>query len=497
MLLYMKLKYLARNRVGTFIYRRYVPPHLVNAVGVAILSKTLDTRDPEIAAKRHERAHAWAEAMLARAKRAAASASHGDIEYAANQFLRRELDLIEAGAPPLDPKGSPLPLDFGNPAWRAAKVEDAMRQTGIAVRQGTKRWQELKKALEDALDESIIAESIRSGGLPLPPDIVERAGQGPTVAFAIEKWIEKREQRIGLKGAREARHSASLFGNQRLLSEIRKADAVKFRDDMIEAGRALDTVKKYIMYLRGAFDDYCQPLDPAPRNPFAGLKYIKVARPREVRREFSAEILESLFQQKIFTAPKNTVNGQVSFWATLIALFTGARQAEIIQLNRDDITTVKKISVIEFHGGRGEETKSIKNEESIRRVPVPQALIDIGFLKYVEGQKGRLFRIEADSHGNPAGLFSKRINRIIRKVETDPTVNFHSLRHTFIQWAAESEMRDDYLKAIVGHEDGSTTNTSYNKRKGISQAALKREMDKIVFPVDIKLLKGAAVKLQP
>lgn len=184
------------------------------------------------------------------------------------------------------------------------------------------------------------------------------------------------------------------------------------------------------MYLRGAFDDYCDPLDPAPRNPFSGLKYIEIEKPRESRRAFDAEPLEALFQQKIFIAPKNNVNGQASFWATLIALYTGARQSEIIQLNDADITTIKKISVIVFHGGRGEESKNIKNMDSIRRVPVPQALIDIGFLKYVKGQKGRLFKIEGDSHDNPAGLFSKRINRVIRKVETDPAVNFHSLRHT-------------------------------------------------------------------
>lgn len=34
-------------------------------------------------------------------------------------------------------------------------------------------------------------------------------------------------------------------------------------------------------------------------------------------------------------------------------------------------------------------------------------------------------------------------------------------------------------------------------RQGLSQEALKREMDKIAFPVDIKLLKSAAVKLLP
>ncbi|MCW0232904.1 MAG: site-specific integrase [Ferrovibrio sp.] len=488
----MSLKHLTVNSAGTFRYRRVVPPELHNAAGAKVLTRNLKTTDPAEAARRWPQAHAWAEGVLLKARRTAASATDGDIDHAARQYLRRELNQIEATAPALDPEGTALPIDFGNPAWRSARIEEAIQQTGMAVREGTDRWETLRRAMEDALDDSIIADAVRRGGLPLPPDIVEKAGQGPSVSVAITKWIGRREARIGLKGASEARRAATLFGKQKLISEIKKADAVKFRDELIEDGKSVATVKKYVMYLKGAFDDFSEPLDPAPRNPFAGLKYIEIGKPREARRAFSFESLEALFKLKHFTNPKNDANGQASFWVTLLALFTGARQSEIIQLNKADITTAKKIAVIDFHGGRGDESKNIKNTDSIRRVPVPEALIEIGFMKYVEGQKGRLFKIKSDSHENPAGLFSKRINRVIRKVERDAAVDFHSLRHTFIQWATEAELRPDYIKAIVGHEDESTTNRSYGMRLGTSPAALKRGMDKIVFPVDVKQLAFTA-----
>ena len=88
-----------------------------------------------------------------------------------------------------------------------------------------------------------------------------------------------------------------------------------------------------------------------------------------------------------------TVRKPHEFWLPLIALFTGARLNEICQLHLEDIQQFHGIWVFDINN---KGVKRLKTSSAVRRVPISQTLIEIGFLDYVEDVKA----LEGAQHKN-------------------------------------------------------------------------------------------------
>lgn len=109
-----------------------------------------------------------------------------------------------------------------------------------------------------------------------------------------------------------------------------------------------------------------------------------------------------IFGSPVFTEGQRPTGGQgeAAFWLPLLALFTGARLAELAGLQASNVahnkiigaTTVAIIS-------DAKAGKQLKTKQSERAVPVHPQLIDFGFLNYVTAR--------AKAHGEKAWLFPK------------------------------------------------------------------------------------------
>jgi len=490
------MPYLTKNRFGVYHYRRPVPPALQPVLGRRELKCTLGTTGSREAKAAWPRAHAWAEKVLADARRLAAGGGAAIMRQAVADAAQARpafsLADHQAGT-------APLPADIvqmGNPGWRAAQIERMAQAAGISPDSGV--WEAFEAEAHATLDRAAWAEAYAVSGLAQPAEIarIVEAAKAVTIGTIAEAWIDRRAARIGKKGAAEARRAAKLFGADRDARRLEKRDAVLFRDQVVGQGRSLGSAKKYIGFLRGFFADFAETQSPEPPNPFAGLKFVEIAAAEVIRKAFTDEQIEAFFELPIFQAPERSEQGRAMFWVPLIALTTGARQNEIIQLEAGDIGNTDGVGFLDINPGAGPNRKRVKNRGSIRRVPIPAILVDIGFLRFAGSRQGRLFDIEADVHQNTAGLFSKWIAREIDRVDRDPALTFHSFRHGFIQRATAAGLRPDYLKALVGHRDGSVTEQSYNARAGLPMQVLKAEIDRLNFPLDVKALKKTASRLR-
>lgn len=166
--------------------------------------------------------------------------------------------------------------------------------------------------------------------------------------------------------------------------------------------------------------------------------------------------------QSIFNLPPEIENTMWRFWIPRLALFTGARKNEILQLKPSDIfTNDSGIACISINKKDG---KSVKSSAGVRIVPLHSTLIENNFLKYVsyakKQNKGTLWPDFLGTNldravGNYWCLLKKK------GVPTEPTDNegcrkvFHSLRRVFINKLYYTENSDlGTLQAIVGHEPG-------------------------------------------
>lgn len=232
-------------------------------------------------------------------------------------------------------------------------------------------------------------------------------------------------------------------------------------------GRSVD---KYTTAVNGLFrwaknSGYFPEALPLPtaRQTIMTKKAIKArSKARTANRNFRDEELAIAFNAQTFMA-KNRLPHH--FWPPLLALFTGARRAEVSQLLVRDIRQADGIWVIDITDD--DVSKNVKTDAGIRTIPIHPTLIEIGFLDYVEKVKSAktgkaLFpKVEANKHGEKGNAIGNAWRRYLiacglrskEQAEDDPdTLTFHSLRHTAVTLLRNKGVAYDLRCQMVGHE---------------------------------------------
>lgn len=176
---------------------------------------------------------------------------------------------------------------------------------------------------------------------------------------------------------------------------------------------------------------------------------------------FSDADLSTLFHSLIYT--KSTTCKPSMYWTPLIALFTGARMSEILQLEAGDIRKESEIWIIDFNESNDIEEKWLKTKGSSRKVPIHKTLIKLGFIEFSKTKKGKLLNEERDKHGK-FDKFQKSFSYYRKKHKVNSNneremKDFHSFRHTvrtrLSEICAEStrtKIDSGIIDAILGHE---------------------------------------------
>jgi integrase len=122
--------------------------------------------------------------------------------------------------------------------------------------------------------------------------------------------------------------------------------------------------------------------------PGAGIKVAGVGKtnPAEQRNPYSKDQLTAIFRSPLYTGhsadarhkPGPEVMQDGKFWVPLIALYSGMRTGEIVQLLAADLKQDQHAWLFDVSKGEG---KSLKTESSKRRVPIDPKLISLGLLK--------------------------------------------------------------------------------------------------------------------
>jgi len=185
----------------------------------------------------------------------------------------------------------------------------------------------------------------------------------------------------------------------------------------------------------------------------------------------------------------------MNFWMPLLGLFTGAREAELATLRLSDIIRHNDILCFDFN--EDHDSKSLKTVASKRCVPIAQAILNAGFLGYIEQRKSEtteknppLFALP-DYRDGVARAVSKWFNDNFKKkcdltTPAQAKVCFHSFRHTMINKLSSTKIGDSIvadriIKEIVGHEKGDVTGDVYGHNH--DYALLKQVIDSLDFGI--------------
>jgi integrase len=183
---------------------------------------------------------------------------------------------------------------------------------------------------------------------------------------------------------------------------------------------------------------------------------------------YSDNELVRIFNAPLYTGCKDDRNGYKTpgpkiirrsrYWGPLIALFTGARLGEVLQLERADVSEIDGIPYIQITDEvlEGNEDKRLKTVNAVRDVPMHPELIRIGFLDWVQNRaSGRLFPEATPGAAEKASdKYSKSYRTFLKSlgIWVPRRKVFHSFRGNFTDALIVSVPDGRMREAIMGWE---------------------------------------------
>ncbi|MEQ8394960.1 site-specific integrase [Thalassobaculum sp.] len=235
--------------------------------------------------------------------------------------------------------------------------------------------------------------------------------------------------------------------------------------------------------------DVPKPARRAKKHEVKGQKY----------QPFDAGDLARLFHAPMYADPTNHPlsarrNRKAPpphvFWAPLIALWSGARANEILQLERGDIRKEGKIAYLAITDEDEVEydpvtfVKRLKTEQAVRDIPLHPELVRIGFLAWAEGREsGRLFpEAKQRPGGKPSDKYSQTFQRFSKRcgVWVHRRKVFHSFRNSFNDALRDGGVSEELRKAINGWSDQHNMDGRYGR--GHKLEMLNKAIRRVAYP---------------
>lgn len=238
----------------------------------------------------------------------------------------------------------------------------------------------------------------------------------------------------------------------------------------------MKTVKRHFSALGALFTYLKRRGEYSGENPAHGFDYPDKVRAKQKRDMWEGELLTKLFNSPVWagcrsegrrTEPGELILKDEKYWLPLLGLYHGNRLEEFAQLLRGD---VQREGDIYYFDVNDEDTKQLKNAQSRRRVPIHPAIIDLGFLQYLDslGQDStaQVFpNLVPGGPDNKLGYsFSKWFSRYRREVGVyRKGLDYHSFRHGVTTKLYAADVHEHYIDELTGHEGGGTGRQVYKK----------------------------------
>lgn len=419
------------KRNGSLIYRRRVPKGLEAAFPQTEIVKVLG-RTMQEALVAYGPFHQRIEHLRALAKNGVAGLSP------AEQRQRLVVALQSWGADPFGPGQTD--------AERTWRQEAAAKLVAPYENLATGTFEDVPPAV-DAEATALLAG-------------VATKAPGPTITDAFKFYLaenakpipeqrKKQEQRY----ARAERHLIAAVGSDKLVADLTREDARKWRDMRIAAGVLATTVGREKNDINAVIATAVSELDAGGVNPFAKLKLPQATVSRQEERDpLPIPVIEGVYAA---LAKKADL---LAIWTLMD--FTGARPSEIRQLKLSEIVLADPIPHIVI---QERDDKTVKTSWSIRQVPLIGAALTAA-RAVVEQQKGRS-EFAFPHYASEGGMdrLSKALTLRIRTLTTDPKHVPYSLRHNMKDRMREAEVFSQTQLAIEGHALGAGQEASYGK----------------------------------
>ena len=473
--------HLLRHTSGVFHFRLVVPRDLQGFLGLRIIKRSLGTRDPKLA-------RWWAYILGARYAQIFARARDEGISMVKERRAkdrpeppaRKRSVVLQTGS------GEEL-IDYGceirpDGSMRFEASDEADHERLIeAIREAKKppAWliqapSALHATQASAPDMQSLAGAMETLGASLAQSFSTSAtssmppapARPRAIGKAADAWLKSIEadtlKKTLIIKAAAINGFAQHVGIKTMLHEVQREDVHAWVEALRASGLQTPTLINKTSYLRGFFNwavsAGAYPKFPKDENPAAGhVIYRKQEKKKRRAFGFKAFTLEQI--QALYAPDALATLSEGARWGAVIGLYTGARVSEVGQLALVDFTTVDGVPCMTITDeGEGQ---SVKNEPSLRTIPIHPDLITLGLMERVEklrkqGEKRLFPKIKIGSVNGQGDWLSKAFGRHIEVAgiakPDKGKYGFHSLRKTAVQTMKSAKVPLEWRCAYVGHD---------------------------------------------
>ncbi|WP_158222331.1 site-specific integrase [Tamilnaduibacter salinus] len=452
------------------------------------------------------------------------SLSHNQIKALVKNWITRELeefenDLLSAGAmsrddfiDALDNQGNFLieareRLGYRDTARAREKATEALRAEGMDTSHSAEP-QVLNAFLHGEVELCELSEKLLRSGTT--DGEIKRVTSSSAQAFDTEPTKEPTgshmlselisqfmdEQRAELRDKTIREYETSLDVLNELwefgpVTSVSRDAAIRLRDSLLDyplnrrkgrnSGLSLEEIKKQDWkpiskttankhYTRWShFMSWCVECEIIDKNHLQG-KAPKAS--RSTRRSWEPEELSKLFKHLCSHTYRDDQSWK--YWLPILGLATGARIEELCGIESNDVKTDGSshwyLDIVDS------EVRRLKNETSIRKVPLHEQVIGLGFLEFVRTREGGLLFPELERYSSDSLSHepSKWFGRLKSNLGFGKELVFHSFRHLVRELLHEASTPDSCIKEILGHDQNDVTFGTYGK---IKPSTLKGHID--------------------
>ncbi|HCL5636374.1 TPA: tyrosine-type recombinase/integrase [Klebsiella aerogenes] len=264
---------------------------------------------------------------------------------------------------------------------------------------------------------------------------------------ANTEWVHKTKvsYSTGIDKFIKWANSKNLFN----VEQITKSHIIEFKAYMDSEEYAPNTKQNILTRLGSMFKFAVDVLEWTDKNPITGMMYKKS--PTVKKKE---EIVASQFAD----AMKHKHDSQ-TFWAMKILYHCGLRVSELTQLTKADYREVDGVKCISINAD-GEKT--VKNDSSIRNIPLNDALLSEGIWEEKPVMK----------YGNNSVM--ERVRKAFLLIGLKRST--HCFRHSLSNRLRDTDADDSTRAWILGHTQANITDRVYVTREPLMK--MKIALDK-------------------
>ena len=270
----------------------------------------------------------------------------------------------------------------------------------------------------------------------------------------------------------------------------------------------LKTVNKHLTTMSSVVNYFVKG-DMLEKNPFSFILYskkqLRKSKTGKARTNLGPDQIKALFYSPIWLDPAPFEERDELFWTPLVALYSGMRREEVLQLWDEDVFLTEKDGwFFCIREGQGRNLKSASDEAQPRNVPVHPVLERLGFLDFVENRRAsghpRLFpALFKEPTARPLkSRFTRRFGYYKEKLGLVRWEDLHALRHTFDTRLQNLEVASRLISYLMGHTGGTIDDgkprsmTDFQYFGGYDKDVLVRATRKLSYPVMDELIERLA-----